>query len=211
MLALLVRSVKRWLRAFGAAATHCVGTAKKSIDTFAAAGQIVRDFCLNASGKSRTFAFVGSDARPQLTTCLFWTWRAGVEQFLDPALLDFSGRLKSRSRVTALRSEHWAGLDRNLQSFFVRPDEPRQGVDSEVGKHHHGVGDGDRTSAPMVSCNGGLHFDGIVAVPPRSRLKGSLADHFETTQTCMPGREGPSNASTLGRSLRDTGVWSIAC
>ena len=28
------------------------------------------------------------------------------------------------------------------------------------------------------SCNGGLHFHAILALPPSSRLKGSVVDHF---------------------------------
>jgi hypothetical protein len=38
----------------------------------------------------------------------------------------------------------------------------------------------NRTTAPMVSCNDGLHFHALALMPPASRLKGSLADHFET-------------------------------
>jgi hypothetical protein len=36
----------------------------------------------------------------------------------------------------------------------------------------------DLTSAPTVLCNGGLHFHALVLMPPSSRLKGSLVDHF---------------------------------
>jgi hypothetical protein len=36
----------------------------------------------------------------------------------------------------------------------------------------------NRESAPMIYCNNGLHFHALVLMPPTSRLKGSLADHF---------------------------------
>jgi hypothetical protein len=36
----------------------------------------------------------------------------------------------------------------------------------------------DRSSAPKVFCNGGLHFHGILMVPPSSRLKEPVVDHF---------------------------------
>jgi hypothetical protein len=37
----------------------------------------------------------------------------------------------------------------------------------------------DRTSAPQVLCNGGLHVHAVVLIPPTSRLKETLVDHFE--------------------------------
>lgn len=36
----------------------------------------------------------------------------------------------------------------------------------------------NRLSAPTVSPNDGLHFHGILIVPPNSRLKGTVSDHF---------------------------------
>jgi hypothetical protein len=36
----------------------------------------------------------------------------------------------------------------------------------------------DKASGPMVLCNGGLHIHALILIPPTSRLKGSLADHF---------------------------------
>jgi hypothetical protein len=36
----------------------------------------------------------------------------------------------------------------------------------------------DKTSGPVVLCNGGLHVHALLLLPPASRLKGSLADHF---------------------------------
>ena len=66
----------------------------------------------------------------------------------------------------------------------------------------------DRTSGPMVLCNGGLHVHALMMMPPTSRLKESLADHFRRTKTCMPDREGPSSGSTSGRWLRTMGASS---
>lgn len=36
-----------------------------------------------------------------------------------------------------------------------------------------------RSSAPLVRCNDGLHFQALVLVPPSSRLKVSLVDYFQ--------------------------------
>jgi hypothetical protein len=41
---------------------------------------------------------------------------------------------------------------------------------------------GDRSAIPTVSCNGGLHFHVLALMPPASRLKGSLTDHFKKKQ-----------------------------
>jgi hypothetical protein len=49
----------------------------------------------------------------------------------------------------------------------------------------------NRASAPMISCNGGLHFHALVLMPPASRLNGSLADHFESN---IDMYAGPRNA-----------------
>jgi hypothetical protein len=40
----------------------------------------------------------------------------------------------------------------------------------------------DKASGPMVLCNGGLHVHALMLMPPTSRLKGSLADHFREKQ-----------------------------
>jgi hypothetical protein len=45
----------------------------------------------------------------------------------------------------------------------------------------------DRSSAPKVSCNGGLHIHVLILMPPNSRLDGSLADHFEAKQDLYAG------------------------
>jgi hypothetical protein len=40
----------------------------------------------------------------------------------------------------------------------------------------------DKASGPMVLCNGGLHVHALLLMPPVSRLKCSLADHFREKQ-----------------------------
>jgi hypothetical protein len=45
----------------------------------------------------------------------------------------------------------------------------------------------DRSSAPKVSCNGGLHIHVLILMPPNSRLDGALADHFEAKQDLYAG------------------------
>ncbi len=37
----------------------------------------------------------------------------------------------------------------------------------------------DRSSAPLVRCNGGLHFHALILLPDRSRLREPLQDHFQ--------------------------------
>ncbi len=45
----------------------------------------------------------------------------------------------------------------------------------------------DRSSVVSVLRNCGLHFHAIVLLPPRSRLKGSLADHFQANHLLYAG------------------------
>ncbi|MCS3687515.1 hypothetical protein ABIF07_005458 [Bradyrhizobium elkanii] len=40
----------------------------------------------------------------------------------------------------------------------------------------------DRSNAPPVRCNGGLHLHTLVLIPPSARLKGSLVDYFQDKQ-----------------------------
>jgi hypothetical protein len=44
-----------------------------------------------------------------------------------------------------------------------------------------------RSSSPLVICNGGLHFHALILVPPKSRLKVSLADHFQASRALYAG------------------------
>ena len=39
----------------------------------------------------------------------------------------------------------------------------------------------DRSSSPLVRCNGGLHFHALILIPDRSRLREPLQDHFQTS------------------------------
>jgi hypothetical protein len=45
----------------------------------------------------------------------------------------------------------------------------------------------NRASAPMISCNDGLHLHALVLMPAASRLTGSLADHFEANVDMYTG------------------------
>jgi hypothetical protein len=45
----------------------------------------------------------------------------------------------------------------------------------------------NRASAPIISCNDGLHMHALVLMPPASRLTGSLADHFEANVDMYTG------------------------
>ena len=49
----------------------------------------------------------------------------------------------------------------------------------------------DRASRPMVLCNGGLHVHPLLLMPASSRLKGSLADHFEEKRGLYAGSGRP--------------------
>jgi hypothetical protein len=48
----------------------------------------------------------------------------------------------------------------------------------------------DQSSAPQDFCNGGLHFHALVLLPPASRLKGSLPDHFDGNRDLYAGSGG---------------------
>lgn len=45
----------------------------------------------------------------------------------------------------------------------------------------------DRTSAPTIVFNDGLHFHGILMVPPNSRLKTGVGDHFSSNADLYSG------------------------
>ena len=45
----------------------------------------------------------------------------------------------------------------------------------------------DRSSIANDFCNGGLHFHAVVLIPPRSRLKESLAEHFQANHGLYEG------------------------
>jgi hypothetical protein len=49
----------------------------------------------------------------------------------------------------------------------------------------------DRSSAPRVRCNDGLHFHALVLLPPSSRLKASLVDHFLQNEGLYVGPGNP--------------------
>jgi hypothetical protein len=45
----------------------------------------------------------------------------------------------------------------------------------------------DKASGPIVLCNGGLHVHALMLMPPASRLKESLADHFRDKRNLYAG------------------------
>jgi hypothetical protein len=47
----------------------------------------------------------------------------------------------------------------------------------------------DRSSAPLVTRNGGLHCHFLLLVPPVSRLKESIQDHFTSKQDLYRGSQ----------------------
>jgi hypothetical protein len=49
----------------------------------------------------------------------------------------------------------------------------------------------DRSTAPLVRCNDGLHFHALVLIPPTSRLKGSLVDYFHDKERIFIRRDKP--------------------
>jgi hypothetical protein len=53
-------------------------------------------------------------------------------------------------------------------------------LDLPVHKHN-------KLSGPMVLCNGGLHVHALMLMPPTSRLKESLADHFRDKRNLYAG------------------------
>jgi hypothetical protein len=50
----------------------------------------------------------------------------------------------------------------------------------------------DKASGPMVLCNGGLHVHALMVIPPTSRLKQSLTDHFREKQGLYVGSGRPA-------------------
>jgi hypothetical protein len=46
----------------------------------------------------------------------------------------------------------------------------------------------DPTSSPLVNCNGGVHFHGLLLVPPETRLELPVEDHFRDYQDMYIGK-----------------------
>jgi hypothetical protein len=63
----------------------------------------------------------------------------------------------------------------------------------------------DRSSAPIVLCNGGLHFHALVLLPPSSRLKGSLVDHFREMRDLYVRPERPVQRIHVEPVVHDPG------
>jgi hypothetical protein len=66
-------------------------------------------------------------------------------------------------------------------------------MDLPVHKHN-------KSSGPLVLCNGGLHVHALMLMPPVSRLKESLADHF---------REKPDLYTGLGSAIQRIDVRPV--
>jgi hypothetical protein len=66
----------------------------------------------------------------------------------------------------------------------------------------------DKASGPMVLCNGGLHLHALMLMPPTSRLKESLADHFRDKRNLYAGSESSIQRSMSGGWSRTTRAWS---
>jgi hypothetical protein len=61
----------------------------------------------------------------------------------------------------------------------------------------------DKASGPMVLCNGGLHVHALLLVPPASRLKGSLTDHFREKPELYVGPGGSIHRSHVRPIVED--------
>jgi hypothetical protein len=60
-----------------------------------------------------------------------------------------------------------------------------------------------KASGPMGSCNGGLHLHALLLVPPASRLKGSLIDHFQEKPELYVGPGGSIRRSHVRPAIGD--------
>jgi hypothetical protein len=63
----------------------------------------------------------------------------------------------------------------------------------------------DWSSAPKVFCNGGLHFHALVLIPPVSRLKESLADHFDGNSDLYAGSGNSIRRIDIRPVIKDHG------
>jgi hypothetical protein len=63
----------------------------------------------------------------------------------------------------------------------------------------------DKSSGPMVLCNGGLHVHVLMLIPPTSRLKGSLSDHFREKRELYAGSGSSIQRIDVGPVVSDHG------
>jgi len=63
----------------------------------------------------------------------------------------------------------------------------------------------DKASGPMVLCNGGLHVHALMLMPPTSRLKQSLTDHFREKQELYVGSGRPAMRIDVRSVVSDHG------
>jgi hypothetical protein len=84
-------------------------------------------------------------------------------------------------------------VQRVYSTFLTRVHrEPRRAPPDEltilVGVADLPVYKRDRSSSPVVLCNGGLHFHAVLMVPPGSRLRESVDEHFRSNEGLYRGK-----------------------
>jgi hypothetical protein len=91
--------------------------------------------------------------------------------------------------IQAMRDE----LHRVYSTFVTRTNRrPRTASPDElpilIGTADLQVYKRDPTSSPLILCNGGLHFHGLLLVPPTSRLGLPVAEHFRDYRDMYLGK-----------------------
>jgi hypothetical protein len=84
-------------------------------------------------------------------------------------------------------------VQRVYSTFLTRAHrEPRRAPPDElpilVGVADLPVHKRDRSSSPVVLCNGGLHFHAVLLVPPSSRLREPVDEHFRSNEALYRGK-----------------------
>jgi hypothetical protein len=91
--------------------------------------------------------------------------------------------------IQAMKDE----LQRVYSTFVTRTNrKPRTASPDElpilIGAADLQVYKRDPTSSPLILCNGGLHFHGLLLVPPDTRLNVPVDEHFRVYQDMYVGR-----------------------
>jgi hypothetical protein len=91
--------------------------------------------------------------------------------------------------IQAMKDE----LQRVYSTFVTRTNrKPRTASPDElpilIGTADLQVYKRDPASSPLVICNGGLHFHGLLLVPPTSRLGLAIEEHFRDNQDMYLGK-----------------------
>ena len=106
-------------------------------------------------------------------------------------MLPGNNPIPTTSRLTA--DDHQSDETRNptrVSTLITRVHrKPRNAAPDElpilIGTVDLPVYKSDRSSAPLVRCNGGLHFHALVLIPDRSRLREPLQDHLQAAHISM--------------------------